>query len=183
MNFTFAPQQIPEVLLVGFDKAGDERGFFSETYRSDAFAAAGIPPLVQDNHSRSRQGVLRGLHYQKAPHVLGKLVRCIRGRIFDVAVDLRRNSESFGRWVGAELGEDSRTMLWVPSGFAHGFCTLSDVAEVLYRQTDYYAPALERSIRWNDPTIAVDWPVREPVLSARDAAAPLLGDAEIDFLR
>jgi dTDP-4-dehydrorhamnose 3,5-epimerase len=181
MKFSFTPQRIPEVLLVGYEKAGDERGFFSETYRADAFTAAGIPPLVQDNHSRSRQGVLRGLHFQKSPHVLGKLVRCARGCIFDVAVDLRQRSPTYGQWVGAELGEDSRTMLWIPVGFAHGFCTLTDVAEVLYRQTDYYAPELERSIRWNDPAIGIRWPVAAPVLSGRDAAAPSLADVDNEF--
>ncbi len=176
MEFTFVAQRLPEVLVIEHQRIGDERGFFAETFRADLFAAHGLGAFVQDNHSRSRRGVLRGLHYQIAPKLLGKLVRCPRGSIFDVAVDVRRASATFGQWVGAELSEENRRMLWVPPGFAHGFCTLSDVAEVLYRQTDYYAPELERTIRWDDPTIAVRWPIAAPILSARDATAPLLAE-------
>jgi dTDP-4-dehydrorhamnose 3,5-epimerase len=178
VGFRFVPQSIPEVLLIEHDRHGDARGFFAETYREQDFAPHHLPRFVQDNHSRSARGVLRGLHYQNPPKPLAKLVQCVRGKIFDVAVDIRRGSPSFGRWVGVELSEDRPQMLLVPVGFAHGFCTLSDTADVFYRQSDYWAPACERSIRWNDPYIGIAWPIAEPILSAKDAAAPLLADAD-----
>jgi dTDP-4-dehydrorhamnose 3,5-epimerase len=182
MKFDFTPLEIPEVILVEHEIREDARGFLVESYREDAFLEHGIPRLVQDNHSRSRRGVLRGLHYQRPPRASGKLVRCIRGRVFDVAVDLRVGSPTYARWVSVELSEDDRRMLWIPVGFAHGFCVLSDFADVCYRMTDYYAPEHERTIVWNDPDIAVRWPIERPELSPRDAQASLLGSAERDFV-
>ncbi|MBI5510700.1 MAG: dTDP-4-dehydrorhamnose 3,5-epimerase [Deltaproteobacteria bacterium] len=181
MKFTFIPQAIPDVLLIEHEMMGDARGFFAETMRADAFAAHGVPALVQENLSRSRRDVLRGLHYQKPPAAIGKLVRCTRGRIFDVAADLRRSSPTFGKHVVVELGENETRMLWVPVGFAHGFCVLSESADVLYKTTGYYAPEHDVGVRWNDPTIGVPWPTPTPILSERDKAAPLLMDATTGF--
>ena len=155
---------------------GDHRGFFMESYHKDRFAALGIEhDFVQDNHSRSRAGVLRGLHYQLG-RPQAKLVRATRGRVFDVVVDLRRGSPSFGRWVGAELSEENRRMLYAPAGFGHGFLVLSEIAEFQYKCSDFYAPDEERGIRWNDPSIAIDWPLADldPILSDRDLAWPHL---------
>ncbi len=157
---------------------GDERGFFCETYRQEWHAEAGIPAqdrFIQDNHSRSAHGVVRGMHFHIGPGV-AKLVRCARGRILDVVVDLRRGSPTYGQWEGVELDEESLRELYVPVGFAHGFCVLSDVADVLYKQTAYYDPAVERGIAWNDPDIGVRWPLPldELIVSERDAAAPRL---------
>ena len=172
---------LPGVYLLTPRVFGDDRGFFMETWRESEFSARIGKPVqfVQDNHSRSVQGVLRGLHYQiRQPQ--GKLVRCVRGEIFDVAVDLRRNSPTFGRWVGEILSEENRHSMWVPPGFAHGFYVMSEVAEFLYKCTDYYAPEFERALRWDDPDIGVDWPVAgTPRLSPKDATAMLLNDAEV----
>jgi dTDP-4-dehydrorhamnose 3,5-epimerase len=169
---------------------GDGRGFFFESWNQQAFnAAAGTTCFVQDNHSRSSRGVLRGLHYQLAPHPQGKLVRCVVGEIFDVAVDLRRGSSTFGQWVGARLSSTNHQQLWVPAGFAHGFLTLSEQAEVLYKTTDFWSRECERAIRWDDPQLAIAWPLEalagaEPQLSEKDAAAPLLAElAEGDLFR
>ncbi len=160
---------------------GDQRGFFFESWNQGVFAAAleadgqAVPAFVQDNHSRSTAGVLRGLHFQLPPHPQGKLVRCVVGEIFDVAVDLRRGSPSFGQWVGACLSATNHQQLWVPAGFAHGFLTLSAQAEVLYKTTDFWSRECERAIRWNDPQLAIAWPHSSaPLLSEKDAAAPLL---------
>jgi dTDP-4-dehydrorhamnose 3,5-epimerase len=158
----------------------DERGFFCETYRREWHAEAGIPDeqqFVQDNHSRSTRGVLRGMHFHVGDGV-GKLVRCGHGRILDVVVDLRRGSPTYGQWEGVELDDESMRELYVPIGFAHGFCVLSDVADVLYKQTAYYDPAVERGIAWNDPHIGIHWPlpVQELIVSDRDAAAPRLSE-------
>lgn len=161
---------------------GDDRGFFFEAYnrRSMLEATRFDGEFVQDNHSHSARGVLRGLHYQIEPHPQGKLVRVVAGAIFDVAVDIRRSSPTFGRWAGIELSEANRTQLWVPPGFAHGFCVLSDTADVVYKTTDFYAPECDRSIRFDDPTIGVEWPLdTEPVISGKDRDAPLLADAEV----
>ena len=176
MPFQFQRLAIPEVMLVTTAAFEDARGLFVETYKRSEFAAHGIAgPFVQDNYSHSSsRGVLRGLHYQAAPRVQGKLVFAVRGAIFDVAVDIRRESPTYGRWVGAELTADTRRMLWVPPGFAHGFCVLSEGADVIYKCTDEYALELECAIRWDDPEINISWPVDHPVLSAKDAAAPLL---------
>jgi dTDP-4-dehydrorhamnose 3,5-epimerase len=160
---------------------GDERGFFLESYNQKAFDAAlgREVRFVQDNHSRSAKGVLRGLHYQLPPHTQGKLVRVTQGSVFDVAVDLRRGSPSFGRWVGVDLTGQNHRQLWLPPGMAHGFLVTSDSADFLYKTTDYYAPEAERSVRWDDPAIGIDWPEvgSVPMLSAKDAVAPRLADA------
>lgn len=160
---------------------GDARGFFLESFNRRAFEEAGLPTeFVQDNHSRSARGVLRGLHYQMR-QTQGKLVRVTAGAVYDVAVDMRRDSPDFGRWVGVELSAENHRQLWVPAGFAHGFYTLSDSADFQYKCTDYYAPEHERSVRWDDPAIGIEWPLArggEPTLAAKDADAPLLADAE-----
>jgi len=175
---------------------GDERGFFFESWNQRVFADALekdgqiMPTFVQDNHSRSSQGVLRGLHYQRYPHPQGKLVRCVVGEIWDVAVDIRRHSPTFGQWVGARLSDANHQQLWVPEGFAHGFLTLSDHAEVLYKTTDVWSRECECTIRWNDPQLAIDWPLAQCeeatqsiLLSSKDAVAPFLSDlAEHDLL-
>ena len=160
----------------------DERGFFFESWNQQAFnAAAGDTAFVQDNNSRSSRGVLRVLHYQLPPHPQGKLVRCVLGEIFDVAVDIRRSSPTFGQWVGAVLSADNKQQLWVPAGFAHGFLTLSEQAEVLYKTTDFWSRECERAIRWDDPQLGIVWPLEalagaEPQLSEKDAVAPLLAE-------
>jgi dTDP-4-dehydrorhamnose 3,5-epimerase len=172
---------IPDVLVLEPKVFGDHRGFFYESYNEKAFReATGLAlPFVQDNHSRSSRGVLRGLHYQ-VQQAQGKLVRVARGAVFDVAVDIRRSSPTFGRWVGAELSEENHRQMWVPPGFAHGFVVLSESADFLYKTTDYYAPEHERCIAWNDPAIGVEWPVGvEPRLSEKDSRGLALGDAEV----
>jgi dTDP-4-dehydrorhamnose 3,5-epimerase len=177
----FIPTPLPDVLLVEPKIFQDERGFFLESYQKKNFSEAGIPfDFVQDNHSKSCQGVLRGLHYQiKQPQ--GKLVRVITGKIFDVAVDIRRHSPTFGKWFGTYLSEENKQMLWVPIGFAHGFYVTSPQAEVLYKATDYYAPQWERTIIWNDPAINIQWPIQDEALSLspKDEAGNLLSKAEI----
>ncbi len=175
-----AETALPGVLLIEPQLFGDDRGFFMETWNARAFVEAGIDvAFVQDNHSRSAKGVLRGLHYQlNTPQ--GKLVRVTRGAVYDVAVDIRRSSPHFGQWVGYQLSEDNRRMLWVPPGFAHGFVTLSDSADFLYKVTTPYSAADDRGIRWDDPDIAIHWPIEAaPSLSAKDAAAPSLAGAEL----
>ncbi len=177
----FVPTDIPEVILIRPQVFGDARGYFLESWQKSKFAAAGIDvEFVQDNHSRSTRAVLRGLHYQiRQPQ--GKLVRVVTGSVFDVAVDVRRSSPTFGRWVGCELSDENHHMLWVPPGFAHGYLVLSESADFLYRCTDFYASASERAIRWDDPDLGVKWPLppgAAPVLSAKDAAAPRFRDAE-----
>jgi dTDP-4-dehydrorhamnose 3,5-epimerase len=174
-----SPTRLPEVLLIEPKVFGDARGFFLESWNEREFEDAGIRArFVQDNHSRSERNVLRGLHYQiRQPQ--GKLVRVVAGEIFDVVVDIRRSSPSFGRWEGIRLSAASHDMLWVPIGFAHGFCVLSGFAEVLYKTTDFYAPEHERCILWNDPDLRIEWPrVDTPILSAKDAAGMRLRDAE-----
>ncbi|MBD9413074.1 dTDP-4-dehydrorhamnose 3,5-epimerase [Pseudomonas sp. PDM16] len=175
------PTRIPEVLILEPRVFGDERGFFYESFNARAFEeATGVTrKFVQDNHSRSARGVLRGLHYQiEQPQ--GKLVRVVSGEVLDVAVDIRRSSSSFGQWVGVHLSAENKRQLWVPEGFAHGFVVLSEYAEFLYKTTDYYAPAHERCIRWDDPELAIDWQFDgAPQLSGKDQAAPFLRDAEL----
>ena len=171
---------IPEVLLLEPKSFGDSRGFFFESWNKAAFdAAVGAPvDFVQDNHSRSARGVLRGLHYQ-VQQPQGKLVRVISGEVYDVVVDLRRASPTFGRWVGERLSEDNRRILWVPAGFAHGFLVTSEAADFLYKTTDYYAPQHERTLLWNDPALGVPWPLEgEPLLKPKDAAGTPLARAE-----
>jgi dTDP-4-dehydrorhamnose 3,5-epimerase len=177
----FLPTRIPEVIVIQPRVFGDDRGFFLESWERKKFASGGIDfDFVQDNHSRSSQWVLRGLHYQiRNPQ--GKLVRVTRGEVFDVAVDLRRSSPTFGQWVGEHLSDANKRMLWVPPGFAHGFLVLSESADFLYKCTDFYDPASERSVVWNDPEIAIEWPLAlgvRPVISAKDASAPTLAGAE-----
>ena len=169
---------LPGVLVLRPTVHGDSRGWFKETFNAERYASAGIDaPFVQDNVSRSTQGTLRGLHLQE-PHAQGKLVWAARGVVWDVAVDVRVGSPHFGRWVGVELDAEAHTQLWVPPGFAHGFCVVSDVAEFTYKCTDTYRPECERAIRWDDPAIGIDWPVSQPILSTRDQTAPLLADAD-----
>lgn len=176
------PTALPEVLVIEPLVAEDARGFFLESWNARAFAAAGIAVgFVQDNHSRSARGVLRGLHYQLA-RPQGKLVRVVHGRVWDVAVDIRRSSPRFGRWAGTELSAANRQMLWVPPGFAHGFLALEEGSDVLYKCTDFYAPEHERGILWSDPGIGIPWPLpagEQPLLAPRDAAAPPLDRAEV----
>ncbi len=173
---------LPDVLVFEPSLFGDHRGYFMETWRADVFAAAGLTlPFVQDNQSSSRQGVLRGLHYQiRQPQ--GKLVRVISGRVFDVAVDLRRSSPAFGQWTGVELSAENRRLFWVPPGFGHGFYVLSEQAEFVYKCTDYYAPEHERALRWDDPAVGIVWPLVpgvETVLSDKDRAGLALGEAQV----
>ncbi|MCE4068555.1 MULTISPECIES: dTDP-4-dehydrorhamnose 3,5-epimerase [Pseudomonas] len=175
------PMAIPDVVLFEPRVFGDERGFFFESFNQKVFdEVVGRPvTFVQDNHSRSIKGVLRGLHYQ-VQQPQGKLVRVVQGEVFDVAVDIRGGSPTFGQWVGAHLSADNKHQLWVPEGFAHGFVVLSDTAEFLYKTTDYYAPAHERCIAWNDPQIGIEWPIEgEPQLSPKDRAGFSLADAEV----
>ncbi len=172
---------LPGVLIIEPRVFGDERGFFYESFNAKAFAeASGLQvQFVQDNHSRSQKGVLRGLHYQ-LQNTQGKLVRVTQGEVLDVAVDIRRSSPHFGQWVAVRLSAANHRQLWVPEGFAHGFVVLSDFAEFLYKTTDYYTPSAERSIRWDDPTLAIDWELTEaPQLSAKDQAASLLSEADL----
>ncbi len=174
------PTAIPDVLVIEPRVHGDARGFFLESFNRKALEAALRRPLdfVQDNHSSSARGVLRGLHYQ-LPHPQAKLVRVIRGEVFDVAVDLRRGSPTFGRWVGERLSADNKLQVWIPEGFAHGFLVLSDQAEVLYKTTDYWHPEDEHCVRWDDPELAIAWPLEgvAPVVSSKDAAGKRLGEA------
>lgn len=178
MPFSFTRLAIPDVILIEPQAFVDERGCFMETYRHSDFAGFGITEaFAQDNHSRSLRGVLRGLHYQKAPHAQGKLVRAVVGEVFDVAVDIRKGSRTYGKWVGEILSAENRRMLYVPAGFAHGFCVLSEVAEVFYKSTREYAPDSDAGIIWNDPDIGIQWPIDKPLLSEKDAALPRLRQA------
>lgn len=175
--------RLPEVLILEPDVFGDERGYFLESYNRRKFRelTGAEADFVQDNHSRSTRGVLRGLHYQLPPHAQGKLVRVTSGRVFDVAVDIRRGSPRFGSWAGVELTAENHRQLWIPPGFAHGFLVLSESADFLYKASAFYAPAQERAVRWNDPRIGIEWPLTpelKTVVSGRDAVAPLLRDAE-----
>lgn len=178
----FVPTIIPDIILIKPKVYEDPRGYFMETYRVDRFSAGGIPPtFVQENQSLSQRGVLRGLHYQ-IRQAQGKLVRVISGEIFDIAVDIRRSSPTFGQWIGIILSAENRQQLWIPVGFAHAFLVLSEQAEVVYKVTDYYAPEWERSILWNDPQIGIRWPLNDssfPILSKKDLEGKLLADAEL----
>lgn len=183
MPFTFLSTDLPGVVLVEPRRFDDDRGWFAETYKHSAFVEAGIElPFVQDNHSCSAAGTVRGLHYQLDPHAQGKLVRVVRGRVWDVAVDIRRSSPTYGRWLGYELDEESGRMLYVPPGFAHGFIALLDETHLVYKCTAEYHSASERSIRYDDPDLNIDWPRvagREHSLSGKDVDAPGLADAEV----
>ena len=178
----FTPTSIPDVILIEPQIFGDHRGFFMETFQVKKFAEGGISAeFVQDNHSGSTRGTLRGLHYQiQQPQ--GKLVRCVVGEVFDVAVDIRRSSSTFGKWIGITLSAENKRMMWVPPGFAHGFYVLSNWGELVYKATDYYAPEWDRGILWNDPVIGIEWPIpvaEEPLLSQKDKVAKLLKDADL----
>jgi dTDP-4-dehydrorhamnose 3,5-epimerase len=183
MPYTVTPTHLPEVLILQPKVFGDARGFFYESFNARDFAqATGLNvEFVQDNHSMSSQGVLRGLHYQ-IHHAQGKLVRVVRGEVYDIAVDLRKNSKTFGQWAGCNLNAESANQLWVPPGFAHGFLVLSESAEFLYKTTDYWYPEFERSLLWNDPALGIDWPLpagfNAPLLAAKDAAALPLSQVE-----
>ena len=175
MPFEFRRLEIPDVILIKPKVFEDERGFFMETYKKSDFEKAGIKgDFVQDNHSKSKYGVLRGLHFQKRPYSQAKIVRCIRGVIYDVSVDLRRNSPTFGKWVGLILSEYNKYLLYIPKGFAHGFLVLSDVAEVIYKVDNVYAPEYEGGLIWNDPDVGIKWPIEDPILSERDKRWPKL---------
>ncbi len=173
---------IPDVIQIIPKLFGDSRGFFLETYRSDVFSEAGISTsFVQDNHSGSKQGVLRGLHYQ-IQHPQGKLVRAIAGEVYDIAVDIRRSSHTFGKWVGMLLSAENKHQLWIPQGFAHGFYVRSEWAEVVYKATDYYAPEFERTLLWNDPALGIHWPLignQPPSISPKDAQGHILAEADL----
>ena len=175
----FVPTELPDVVLIKPQVWTDARGFFFESWKEDEFERAGLNVhFRQDNFSRSVRNVLRGIHYQlRQPQ--GKLIRCTRGAIFDVAVDLRRSAETFGRWVGVELSEHNHQMLWIPPGFGHGFLVVSDEADVHYKASDLYDVTLERVVLWNDPQLGIEWPTTTPILSNKDAAAPLLNAAEL----
>jgi dTDP-4-dehydrorhamnose 3,5-epimerase len=174
---------IPDLLIIEPKVFGDSRGFFFESFNSQLFREkTGVQlEFVQDNHSRSTKGVLRGLHYQLPPKAQGKLVRCVKGAVYDVAVDIRRNSPTFGKWVGVELSDDNFRQFWIPPGFAHGFQTLTEEADFLYKTTDYYSPVHDRGIAWNDPVIGISWQELgiPPQLSSKDLAAPALSAAEL----
>ena len=178
----FTPSAIPEILLITPKILNDDRGFFTEVYRLDKFEAKGLhDPFVQENHSGSRQGILRGLHYQ-IRQAQGKLVYVVTGHIFDVAVDLRRSSPSFGTWVGNHLTAENKVQMWIPEGFAHGFYVLSEWAEVVYKITDFYAPQWERTLLWNDPDVNIEWPLIDeelPDLSAKDVEGDLINEADL----
>lgn len=181
MPFTVTQTALPEVMILEPKVFGDDRGFFFESFNQRDFQQAiGLDvSFVQDNHSKSSHGVLRGLHYQ-IQHPQGKLVRVMHGKVFDVAVDLRRSSPNFGKWVGVELSADNKRQLWIPPGFAHGFVVVSEFAEFLYKTTDYWYPEHERSLLWCDPTVGVQWPLSmEPKLAAKDAAGKVLGEADV----
>jgi dTDP-4-dehydrorhamnose 3,5-epimerase len=175
--------ELPDVIVIEPKAFGDDRGWFMETFKQSDFESAGIRETFrQDNHSRSTvKGIIRGLHYQTNPMAQGKLLRCTAGAVFDVAVDIRRGSPTYGKVVTLELSADNRRIVWVPPGFLHGFCTLTEISEVVYKTTAEYSAAHDRAVRWNDPALGIPWPVARPTVSDKDAAAPLLTQAEHDF--
>jgi len=182
MPFAFKRLGIPGVVLIEPKVFEDERGFFMETYKMPDFVTAGIEGnFVQENHSRSSKGVLRGLHYQNPPFAQGKLVRAVRGEIFDVAVDIRKGSPTWGKWVGVILSEENKNIIYVPAGLAHGFCVLSEIAEVIYKTTNVYSAEAEAGIIWNDEDLNIEWPIKEPILSEKDEKLPSLKNADIRF--
>jgi len=183
MPFTFKKLDIPEVILVESKAFTDDRGFFLESFKESVFASNGIDTrFVQDNFSHSVKGVLRGLHYQKNPKAQAKLVIALRGEIFDVAVDIRKDSPTYGKWVGEILSENNHKLLYIPEGFTHGFCVLSETADVLYKVNQDYSPEDEKGIIWNDPEINITWPIDKPILQERDSKLPLLKNADNNFI-
>ena len=182
MPFTFKTLGIAGVILIEPKVFEDDRGFFMETYKMPDFVASGIEAnFVQVNHSRSTGGVLRGLHYQNPPFAQGRLVRAVKGEIFDVAVDIRKGSPTYGKWVAVVLSEENKNMVYVPEGFAHGFCVLSEVAEIIYQATNVYSPQYEGGVIWDDEDLNIEWPVREPILSEKDKKWPALRESDIKF--
>ena len=182
MPFTFKKLEIPEIILIEPEVFPNGRGFFMEMYKYSDFVGIGIKEhFVQENYSHSKKGVLRGLHFQKNPNAQGKLVQCLKGKIFDVTVDIRRGSPSFGRWVSVELSEENKRMLYIPPSFAHGFVVLSETADIIYKCTKEYSSEDDRGIIWNDPDINISWPIREPILSEKDAKFPLLKNVDSNF--
>lgn len=183
MPFRFERLSIPDVILIEPQIFGDQRGFFLEMYKRSEFLANGIKEeFVQDNFSHSTRGVLRGLHYQRPPRAQAKLVTVLRGTVFDVVVDIRKGSPTYGQWVGITLSDQRRQMLYVPVGFAHGFCVLSEEADFAYKVSTEYAPELDSGILWNDPALGIPWPIDEPVLSSKDLHLPRLCEAPVDFV-
>jgi dTDP-4-dehydrorhamnose 3,5-epimerase len=183
MSLAFEATSLAAVILVKPQTIGDSRGWFRETYKAAAYAEAGIAPrFVQDNASHSAKGVLRGLHFQRAPHAQGKLVSVMSGEVFDVAVDIRVGSPTYGKWVGAYLSADNGHQLWIPEGFAHGFCVTSDSATLSYKVTAFYDGPSDGGVRWNDPGIGIDWPVSSPALSPKDEVQPFLADSSHGFV-
>lgn len=175
MPFNFKKLEIPDVVLIEPQVFGDERGFFMETYKKEDFEANGVEgEFIQDNHSKSSYGVLRGLHFQKEPYAQAKIVRCVRGEVFDVAVDLREKSPTFGKYEAVTLSEENKNQLYIPRGFAHGFLVLSDFAEIVYKVDNSYAPNSEGGLLWNDPDVGIEWPIHIPVLSEKDKEWPKL---------
>jgi dTDP-4-dehydrorhamnose 3,5-epimerase len=183
MPFTFKRLEIPEVILAKAQEFSDERGYFLESFKESIFTNNGIDTkFVQDNFSHSVKGVLRGLHYQKNPKAQSKLVTTLRGEIFDVAVDIRKNSPTYGKWVGEILSEQNHKLLYIPEGFAHGFCVISEEADVLYKVNNEYSPDDEMGIMWNDPEINIKWPIDKPILHEKDSNLPSLKNADNDFI-
>ena len=183
MALTFEPTAIPAVVLVKPHTIGDSRGWFRETFKAEAYAEVGIGDrFIQDNASHSAKGVLRGLHFQRAPHAQGKLVSVMHGEVFDVAVDLREGSPTFAKWVGEYLSAGNGHQLWIPEGFAHGFCVTSDSATLSYKVTSFYDAPSDGGVRWNDTTLGIDWPVSAPVLSPKDEVQPMLAEAAHGFV-
>jgi dTDP-4-dehydrorhamnose 3,5-epimerase len=183
MQFIFTKSKISNVVLIEPKLFPDDRGYFFESFKESEFASNGITTkFVQDNFSHSVKGVLRGLHYQKNPKVQAKLVTVLRGEIFDVAIDIRKNSPTFGQWIGEILSDENHKSLYIPEGFAHGFCVLSAEADVIYKVNNEYSPENERGILWNDPQIDIMWPIDTPLLHEKDSALPILEDADIDFI-
>jgi dTDP-4-dehydrorhamnose 3,5-epimerase len=182
MSFSFERLEIPDVIQITPTRYGDQRGFFSETYRESAFREGGVPDtFVQDNHARSTRGVLRGLHFQEAPRAQAKLVRVVHGEVFDVAVDLRVGSPTFGSWVGGMLSGEGGEILYIPGGFAHGYLCLSETADLVYKVSAEFDASLDAGIAWNDPSVGIEWPLDDPILSERDLGLPLLRDVISSF--
>jgi len=180
MPFVFNKCEIPGLVIIEPRAFSDDRGFFLESYKKSDFVKNGIDvEFVQDNHSRSSKGVLRGLHYQKPPYAQAKLVRVLKGTVWDIAVDIRKNSPTYKKWIGVELSEENRRMFYIPEGFAHGFIALSDEVHLLYKCSNEYSPTSDAGIIWNDPEFAIDWPVEKPLLSEKDMILPYLKDAEV----
>jgi dTDP-4-dehydrorhamnose 3,5-epimerase len=183
MSFIFTQLQIPDVILIEARVFDDDRGFFAEMYKRSEFVENGITcTFVQDNHTHSVRGVLRGLHYQKHPAAQAKLVSVTRGEIFDVAVDIRKGSPTYGRWIAVSLSSENHQLLYIPEGFAHGFCVVSEEADVWYKVTSEYSPANDRGIIWNDPDLAIEWPIKEPLVSVKDSQCPTLIEADSNFI-